>query len=230
MLNITGERIKEKRLEKEWSQDELAKRLDVNRTTIAKWESGDNNLKQSMVKKVADVLGCTPGWLVGYEGLSDIELTNKYLYDPIWDDGRDSYKDLNEYNKEYIMNIPINNKRIKEEFSKCTKSISEISYDLEFKNGLLSDLLHNRVHKLSKVQLVTLSEYLNVPYTWFIKNDEENISVKLSEILTEIDYIKNVLAPISANSQNNEDTQLLDAYHSADDLTKAMVRRTLGIE
>lgn len=76
MDNLTGKRIREKRIELGLSQDELAKKLNVNRTTVAKWESGDNNLKQSKVVSIAKALDCSPTWLIGLNE-DEMEFVNK---------------------------------------------------------------------------------------------------------------------------------------------------------
>lgn len=67
MADTVGQRILQKRKELNLSQEELARRVGVDRTTVAKWESGSNNLKQSVVKKLADALECSPVWLVGLD-------------------------------------------------------------------------------------------------------------------------------------------------------------------
>ena len=55
-----GYRIKEKRLEKKMSQEELSKASGVSRTTISNIESGvDKIVLSSTLKKLADALDCT---------------------------------------------------------------------------------------------------------------------------------------------------------------------------
>lgn len=54
-MNI-GERIKEARLNTKMTQDDLAKELNVSRSTVANWESGRNNPDVESLIKIADIL------------------------------------------------------------------------------------------------------------------------------------------------------------------------------
>lgn len=61
----TGEKIKALRLGKGWSQDELAKKLGyTSRSTINKIELGINDITQSTLKKLAEVLSVDPCELI----------------------------------------------------------------------------------------------------------------------------------------------------------------------
>lgn len=62
-----GERIKQKRIELDLSQDELAKKVGYkSRSSIQKIESA-RNLPLPKVEKMARALGCTPSYLMGWE-------------------------------------------------------------------------------------------------------------------------------------------------------------------
>lgn len=74
MSDLTAERIKQRRKELGLSQEDLALKLNVDRTTVAKWESGNNNLKQSKVKEIAKALNCSPVWLVGLDSGEELIL------------------------------------------------------------------------------------------------------------------------------------------------------------
>lgn len=54
-MNI-GERIKEARLNTKMTQDDLAKELNVSRSTVANWESGRNNPDVESLIRIADIL------------------------------------------------------------------------------------------------------------------------------------------------------------------------------
>lgn len=54
-MNI-GERIKEARLNTKMTQDDLAKELNVSRSTVANWESGRNNPDVESLIKIAVIL------------------------------------------------------------------------------------------------------------------------------------------------------------------------------
>lgn len=63
-----GERIRNRRLELSLTQEELAKRVGYSsKTTIAKIETNANQVRQSMITKLAKALDVTPGYLMGWE-------------------------------------------------------------------------------------------------------------------------------------------------------------------
>ena len=70
-MNI-GKRIQARRKELNISVDELAKRLNKNRTTIYRYEKGDiENLPMDALKPLADALKTSPAYLMGWEGESN---------------------------------------------------------------------------------------------------------------------------------------------------------------
>lgn len=66
-MNI-GNRIKERRKELSISVEELAKRLNKNRTTVYRYEKGDiENLPIDILDPLAKALETTPAYLMGWE-------------------------------------------------------------------------------------------------------------------------------------------------------------------
>lgn len=64
----TGERIRELRLAKGWSQEELGKRIGVQRAAINKYEKGlVVNLKRDVIAKLASALDASPLDIMGFE-------------------------------------------------------------------------------------------------------------------------------------------------------------------
>lgn len=64
----TGERIKARRLELDWSLRELAKRMGyANQSTIARIESGKVDIPQSKVVKFSEVLNVSIAYLMGWD-------------------------------------------------------------------------------------------------------------------------------------------------------------------
>lgn len=67
-MNYIGEKIKRKRLEKKWTQEELATRMGYKtKSTITKIENGTNDVSQKKVVKFAEVLGVSVAYLMGWE-------------------------------------------------------------------------------------------------------------------------------------------------------------------
>ena len=66
-MNV-GERIRERRKELNVSVDELAKRLNKNRTTVYRYEKGDiENLPIDILDPLAKALETTPAYLMGWD-------------------------------------------------------------------------------------------------------------------------------------------------------------------
>lgn len=66
-------RIRELRKAKKLSQQELAARLNIDRSTIAKWETGTNSPRTDKLRQLAEVLDCSLEEL-----LPPANSTNKY--------------------------------------------------------------------------------------------------------------------------------------------------------
>lgn len=74
-----GQRIKARRKELHISADELGKKLGKDRSTIFRYEKGDiENLPLDILKPIADALGVTPAYLMGWEKDTNIKV-NAYI-------------------------------------------------------------------------------------------------------------------------------------------------------
>lgn len=63
-----GERIKELRKSKGYTQEELANILGLKDSAIAKYENGRvENIKRSVIEKMAEALDCSPVYLMGFD-------------------------------------------------------------------------------------------------------------------------------------------------------------------
>lgn len=66
-MNV-GKRIKERRKELKMSVEELAKKLNKNRTTVYRYEKGDiENLPMDILGPLSEALDTTPAYLMGWE-------------------------------------------------------------------------------------------------------------------------------------------------------------------
>lgn len=59
-------RLKELRKEKKLTQEELAEKINVTKLTISRWERGERVPKSDKAQQLADFLGVTPAYLLGY--------------------------------------------------------------------------------------------------------------------------------------------------------------------
>jgi transcriptional regulator with XRE-family HTH domain len=64
---IVGERIREARLERGWTHEELARRMDANWRTVQRWQKG-NLPRLATLLRLADVLGVPESYFVDTDG------------------------------------------------------------------------------------------------------------------------------------------------------------------
>lgn len=68
MENVMGKRIRELRLKKGITQEELGKIIGVQKSAILKYESGMvENMKRSSIKTLAEFFGVKPSYLMGLD-------------------------------------------------------------------------------------------------------------------------------------------------------------------
>lgn len=75
MLN---ERLKNERKLLHWTQQKLADALPTSRSNVANWENGYNEPSPDLLKKCADIFGCSTDYLLG-------RTDNRTIYDE-WDE------------------------------------------------------------------------------------------------------------------------------------------------
>ena len=67
-MDIFAQRVNQRRIDLKMSQDELAQKSGYkSRSTITKIEKGERRVKQTKVKALADALGVSPAWLLGFD-------------------------------------------------------------------------------------------------------------------------------------------------------------------
>lgn len=86
-VKLVGKRIREARLAAGLTMKELAQRIGVNQSSIARYEKGEfNRVGMDVILKISDVLNVDPQYLIDYQDPTPT-LTKK--------DERDIAKDLN---------------------------------------------------------------------------------------------------------------------------------------
>ena len=58
-------KIQEYRKRQKWTQEELAKRIGVERSAVAKWESGKSQPQTARLVALAEIFGCSVDELLG---------------------------------------------------------------------------------------------------------------------------------------------------------------------
>lgn len=67
-MSEMGKRIRELRLAADLTQEQLGDMVGLQKSAIAKYENGKTeNMKRSVIQKMADVLGVSPAYLMGFE-------------------------------------------------------------------------------------------------------------------------------------------------------------------
>lgn len=94
-----AERIRQRRIELGYTQEELANLLGLQKSAIAKYENGRvENIKRTVILKMAEVLECSPSYLMGWEEtkvksdmekLSPREHSHILTYRSLTDPGKD---------------------------------------------------------------------------------------------------------------------------------------------
>lgn len=75
-----GDIIKQLRLERGLTQEELGEIVGVKKAAVQKWESGmTKNLKRSTIKKLSDYFGVTPSYLMGMRNENNNKLKGEYI-------------------------------------------------------------------------------------------------------------------------------------------------------
>ena len=103
-----GERIKRRRTELNWTQRELATRMNYkNHSVVARVEAGVVDLPLSKVEQFAEVLGVTHGYLMGWEDNPEEfgALAAKVLKDPALVRLVRNYMKLNEADRETVSTL-----------------------------------------------------------------------------------------------------------------------------
>lgn len=77
VLRVLGKRIQKARKSLSWTQEELARELDVDKTTIASWEIGRREPDLESLIKIASMSGVSLDWLTGRYDFS-IEKAKEY--------------------------------------------------------------------------------------------------------------------------------------------------------
>lgn len=82
MKHSTAYRIKDRRAKLKMSQQNLADKIGVNKSTISRWESGEiEKVPTSVVDDLATALMTSPGYLMGWDTpeSEQEEIINAYI-------------------------------------------------------------------------------------------------------------------------------------------------------
>lgn len=76
------ERLRTKRIEKGFTLEEIAQKIGVSKQTINRYEHGViSNIPSDKIELLADALGTTPAYLMGWESERELRSVNKQFED-----------------------------------------------------------------------------------------------------------------------------------------------------
>jgi len=77
MLESMGKRIKDKREGLEMTLADLGGKVGVQASTVRKWETGYiKDIRSDKIQKIADALGVTPAYLMGWDESRNVKVDN----------------------------------------------------------------------------------------------------------------------------------------------------------
>lgn len=71
-MSSLGDRLREARTNKELTQDEVASRLGVTRSVIARYESNTNDPPSENLRKLAEIYNVSTDWLLGRTNVMEL--------------------------------------------------------------------------------------------------------------------------------------------------------------
>lgn len=81
MFEGLGTRIHDLRIQNDMTLEELGAKVGVSKSTVHKWESGAiENMRRNKVYLIAEALGTTPAYLLGWEDKEDKNVTMARFY------------------------------------------------------------------------------------------------------------------------------------------------------
>ena len=93
-----GMKIKQARIAHGWTQEELGNRIGVQKSAIAKWETGRvENIKRTSLVALAEALEISPADLIGRSEQKDISPTKAKLIDMVSDMDEAQLKEVMRY-------------------------------------------------------------------------------------------------------------------------------------
>ena len=93
-----GMKIKQARIAHGWTQEELGSRIGVQKSAIAKWETGRvENIKRASLVALAEALEISPADLIGRSEQKDISPTKAKLIDLVSDMDEAQLKEVMRY-------------------------------------------------------------------------------------------------------------------------------------
>ncbi len=83
-MPLIGDRLKQLRKARRYSQADMGKALGISQQMVAKWEQGDVEVTSDTLTRLARLLDCTTDWLLGLVENPEEHLTLRDLSADEW--------------------------------------------------------------------------------------------------------------------------------------------------
>ena len=215
------ERLKYLRKSHGWSQDVLADKLGTTRSCIGNYEQGTRMPDVETLEQIADFFNVDMPYLLGKQDEpkrvdlntptpNDFEMVTKIIDDLRWN----------------THDVPLKISNLKQALDNNNMSLEQFARWMEEPIDSVKDLLTGK-RNASMNEVGRIKRLLNDTYI----DKRENARVSNSIVKQLIEYINRSYSyPTASSNLSSSESTIIHAYRSADDLTKAMVRRTLGID
>ena len=108
-MNI-GKRIKDKRLEKKLTLEQVAEKIGTTRQTIHRYETGEiTNIPSDKIEKISKALNTTPAYLMGWdeEGYEELLRDTEKIFNKIQLEEFIKFAQQNDYLEDYFKSLAI---------------------------------------------------------------------------------------------------------------------------
>ncbi|HFR3650081.1 TPA: helix-turn-helix domain-containing protein [Streptococcus suis] len=96
-------KLRQLRKENNYSQEDIAKAVNISVKTVSRWENGETTIKKDKAQELADHFGVSVGYLLGYSDFrEENDLIEKIDETDFFGDG-----ELTENGKEFFSNLDI---------------------------------------------------------------------------------------------------------------------------
>lgn len=97
------DRLKELRISRGLTQDDLASRLDIPSSTVRRYETDEKSMpKHERLEKIADFFGCTVDYLLGR---NDEDSVNEVNLNPVDRQILEEFRKLDPKDQEYMIDL-----------------------------------------------------------------------------------------------------------------------------
>lgn len=207
----------------EKTQAQVAKDLGFNATTLNMWCKGNSMPTSGKIQKIADYFHIGKSELVEAVDHSTGWFTQKELHDHLkQQDILFAKRKLDEI-KKGIHDIPINKDLFRQSMREKDISKESLSSVTGIDLQRIIQLVREKNSFVSWNELKILNKCLGVNLVDYQKNVTIGASI-YNDVISELMYIENL--DVYSDTERN----IISMYRASDDLTKAMVHRTLGID